>query len=92
MDRPLPPQALHALPVFFPVMTKEKFAELSGLAEGVIQGMIEKGHLPSIKIGRHRLVNVAKLAEERAGGGAASRRIFSTGFPRVRGLCPFPRE
>jgi len=57
-------QGLQRWPVFFPVMTKEKFAELSGLAEGVIQGMIEKGHLPSIKIGRYRLVNVAKLAVE----------------------------
>lgn len=63
MDRPDEPQALFSLPVFFPVMTREKFAELSGLAEGVIQGMIEKGHLPSIKIGRYRLVNVAKLAQ-----------------------------
>ncbi|HEX7047419.1 MAG TPA: hypothetical protein VF275_07595 [Gammaproteobacteria bacterium] len=49
-------------------MTRDKFAELSGLPEGVVQGMIEKGHLPSIKIGRYRLVNVAKLAKECVGG------------------------
>lgn len=64
MDRPSNAQGLLPLSVMFPVMTKEKFAELSGLAEGVIQGMIEKGHLPSIKIGRHRLVNLAALAVE----------------------------
>lgn len=69
MDRSHPPQALPFLPVFFPVMTKEKFAEHSGLAEGVIQGMIEKGHLPSIKIGRYRLVNVARLAKDCAAPG-----------------------
>ena len=64
MDRSRNPQGFRGLHVFFPVMTREKFAELSGLAEGVIQGMIEKGHLPSIKIGRYRLVNVARLAED----------------------------
>ncbi|MBW3567888.1 MAG: hypothetical protein KY410_08035 [Proteobacteria bacterium] len=64
MDRSHPSQASLGLPVFFPVMTKEKFAQHSGLAEGVIQGMIEKGHLPSIKIGRYRLVNLARLAED----------------------------
>lgn len=63
MDHPIDLQAFR-LSLFFPVMTKEKFAEFSGLAEGVIQGMIEKGHLPSIKIGRYRLVNVARLAED----------------------------
>ena len=63
MDRSHSSQALPFLPMFFPVMTREKFAEHSGLAEGVVQGMIEKGHLPSIKIGRYRLVNVAKLAK-----------------------------
>ena len=64
MDRSHEPQAVPCLPVFSPVVTKEKFARLSGLAEGVIQGMIEKGHLPSIKIGRYRLVNLARLATD----------------------------
>lgn len=49
---------------FAPVMTKERFAELTGLEEGVIRGMIDKGHLPSVKIGKHRLVNVALLNTE----------------------------
>lgn len=44
-----------------PVMTREQFASLSGLGEDVVRGMIEKGHLPSIKIGRHRLVNIVLL-------------------------------
>ena len=69
MDRSHESQAMLALPVLFPVMTKEKFAQHSGLAEGVIQGMIEKGHLPSVKIGRYRLVNLARLAEECLAGG-----------------------
>jgi excisionase family DNA binding protein len=67
MDGPANAQEQMPLPVVFPVMTKEKFAEFSGLTRGVIQGMIEKGHLPSVKIGRHRLVNVALLAMECTG-------------------------
>lgn len=72
MDRSHESQGHLSLPVFFPVMTKEKFAQHSGLAEGVIQGMIEKGHLPSVKIGRYRLVNLARLAEECLAGGEVS--------------------
>lgn len=44
-----------------PVMTKERFAELVGLEVGVVRGMLDRGHLPAIKIGRHRMVNVAAL-------------------------------
>lgn len=47
-----------------PVMTQERFAQLSGLTEGQVRGMIEKGHLPSIKIGKPRLVNVVALSQE----------------------------
>lgn len=46
-----------------PVMTQERFAQLTGLTEGQVRGMIEKGHLPSIKIGKPRLVNVALISQ-----------------------------
>ncbi|HEX7030366.1 MAG TPA: hypothetical protein VF254_07200 [Gammaproteobacteria bacterium] len=45
-----------------PVMTKERFAELVGVEVGVVRGMLDRRHLPSVKIGRHRFVNVAALA------------------------------
>lgn len=63
MERPgTPPLALlSAVPVMTPVMTKERFAELVGVEVGVVRGMLDRGHLPSIKIGRHRLINVAVL-------------------------------
>lgn len=64
MDRSRLSQVFQNLPAAVPVMTREKFAQHSGLAEGVVQGMIEKGHLPSIKIGRYRLVNVARLSRD----------------------------
>ncbi|WP_299594300.1 hypothetical protein [uncultured Microbulbifer sp.] len=45
-----------------PVMTREKFAEVSGLREGQVRSQIERGHLPVYYIGRLALVNIAVLA------------------------------
>lgn len=64
MDGSRIPQHLLLPPMVVPVVTKERFAELSGLTEGVVQGMIEKGHLPSIKFGRYRMVNLALLMKD----------------------------
>ena len=50
-----------ALLIAVPVMTKERFAELVGVEVGVVRGMLDRGYLPTIKIGRHRFVNVAAL-------------------------------
>jgi hypothetical protein len=47
-----------------PVMEKGKFADLVGVDVGVVNGWIDKGYLPSMKLGKHRLVNIALLAEE----------------------------
>lgn len=47
-----------------PVMEKSKFAELVGVDVGVVNGWIDKGYIPSMKLGKHRLVNIALLAEE----------------------------
>lgn len=54
----------HVILIATPVMTQERFAQLSGLTEGQVRGQIEKGHLPSFKIGRVRLVNVAALSQD----------------------------
>ncbi|MEA1080762.1 helix-turn-helix domain-containing protein [Marinobacter qingdaonensis] len=45
-------------------MTQERFAQLTGLTEGQVRGMIEKGHLPSLKIGKPRMVNIAALSQD----------------------------
>lgn len=50
------------LAIAFPVVTKERFAELSGLEVGVVRGMIDRGYLPTLKLGRHRLINLAALS------------------------------
>ena len=53
----------HVVLIATPVMTQERFAQLSGLTEGQVRGQIDKGHLPSLKIGRVRVVNVAALSQ-----------------------------
>ncbi|SFJ40864.1 hypothetical protein SAMN05216429_102239 [Marinobacter persicus] len=47
-----------------PVMTQERYAQLTGLTEGQVRGQIEKGHLAFIKIGRVRMVNIAALSQQ----------------------------
>ncbi|WIX31596.1 DNA-binding protein [Salinicola sp. JS01] len=52
------------VPATVPVMTIERFSELSGLSHDVIKGQLQLGNLPLFKIGRRRMVNVALLNAE----------------------------
>jgi excisionase family DNA binding protein len=56
---PIPSQSVAG-----PVVTKRLFSQLTGLTEETIRGMIERGHLPTVKIGKHRMVNVALITRE----------------------------
>ncbi|MAY15265.1 MAG: hypothetical protein CMI06_08005 [Oceanospirillaceae bacterium] len=47
-----------------PVVTKKLFAQLTGLSEDIVRGMVNRGHLPTVRIGRHRLINVALITKE----------------------------
>lgn len=49
--------------VYSPLVTRERFSELSGLGEETIRGMVDKGHLPTVKVGKHRMINLALLNE-----------------------------
>jgi hypothetical protein len=44
-----------------PLISRERFAELSGIPDGVVQGWIARGYLPVYEIGKYRLVNLALL-------------------------------
>ena len=57
MDQPQAPQ----VPAHVPLMTLERFAELSGLTVDTVYGHIRRGYLPAVKVGRYRLVNIALL-------------------------------
>jgi len=41
-----------------PVMTREKFTELTGIPRGVLNAQIDKGYWPTIKIGKRSLINI----------------------------------
>ncbi|MDO8417084.1 MAG: hypothetical protein Q7S87_12835 [Agitococcus sp.] len=49
---------------FVPVCTRERFAQFSGLDEGVIRGMCDRGYLPTIKLGKYSLINLVALMQE----------------------------
>lgn len=59
--RQLPMQTISATG---PIVTKKLFSQLTGLTEETIRGMIERGYLPTVKLGKHRMVNVALLTKE----------------------------
>lgn len=47
-----------------PIMYWRKFADVVGLEEGVLRGLMEKEYLPSVVFGRHRFINLAKLTQQ----------------------------
>ncbi len=47
-----------------PVMDRVRFSELTGIEIGVINGWINNGYLPSLKMGKHRLINMALLSKD----------------------------
>ena len=48
-------------PPIGPVITKRRFAEISGLTEEIVRGMVDRGYLPSLKIGKHRMINMTLM-------------------------------
>jgi hypothetical protein len=44
-----------------PVVSRERFAELTGLPVGVIIGFVNKGYLPTVSIGKYSLINLELL-------------------------------
>ncbi|WP_173586031.1 hypothetical protein [Methylogaea oryzae] len=45
-------------------MRRERFAELTGLYIGVIDGWTERTYLPTVLIGKHRLVNLVLVHKQ----------------------------
>jgi len=58
--------ALHAPLTNFVVVTLERFSEQTGLPIGVCLGMVNRGYIPTITIGRRRLINMVALSRELA--------------------------
>lgn len=54
-----------------PVCTREEFARLTGLRDKgptVVLGMCNQGTLPTVKVGRHELVNVHQMLKDLCDG------------------------
>lgn len=45
-----------------PVMTQERFANETGLRPEQVRGQVARGHLPTIKVGKLRMINLIQLA------------------------------
>lgn len=46
-----------------PIMEWEKFSQVVGLSTDVVRGLIDRRQLPSIRLGRRRFVNLARLTQ-----------------------------
>ena len=59
----LDPQKLHGAP---PLMPWPKFAEWIGMGDEpiVVRTWVERGYLPSKKVGKRTMVNVARLVQQ----------------------------
>ena len=49
---------------FVPLMTLQHFAELSGASYRTVDEWSKRGKIPTVKIGKRRMVNVAAITEE----------------------------
>ncbi len=49
-----------------PVMPWRQFADWIGMTEehGIVEAWIKRGFLPSLKIGKHRMVNIALFVKQ----------------------------
>jgi len=52
--------------LLIPEMTMDQYAEAIGVTERTVEEWVKSGKLPSIKIGKRRLVNVAQRFNELA--------------------------
>lgn len=64
MDEQALGQVFEGVQPAVPVMSRERFAELSGVAPGVVEGWSDRRQLPTVVIGKHRLVNLVLLYKQ----------------------------
>ena len=47
-----------------PIMNKKRFAELTGFSEGIVEGWLDRSKIPTMKVGKHKAVNVALITQQ----------------------------
>lgn len=63
LEQPQYPELIKVQPSV-PLVSKHLFAELVGVTPRTVDGWIDKGYLPTVKIGRHPLVNIALIHQQ----------------------------
>ncbi|NOR71640.1 MAG: hypothetical protein GQ532_18460 [Methylomarinum sp.] len=47
-----------------PVIHQDKFAAAVGLSSGVIGGWVDNGYIPTLKIGKYRMINLVQFTKQ----------------------------
>lgn len=47
-----------------PFMHPKKFASECGVSAGVVGGWIDRGYLPTMRVGKYRMINIPALIEQ----------------------------
>jgi len=63
------------LSVLPPLLSRENFASFIGASLDTVRGWAQTDTIPTVKVGRHRLINIAKLTEDLHSG----KSIFNQG-------------
>ena len=56
------------LSVLPPLLSREHFASFVGATLDTVRGWAQTDTIPTVKVGRHRLINVVKLMEDLSSG------------------------
>lgn len=51
-----------------PLLSREHFAHFVGATLDTVRGWAQTDTIPTVKVGRHRLINIAKLTEDLSAG------------------------
>lgn len=51
-----------------PLMEWRQFAEWVRVEQGAVEGWVKRAYIPTVKIGRHRMVNIVRLLEQMESG------------------------
>jgi hypothetical protein len=62
------PEKIIRLGFEIPLMHPDKFASAVGVTQGVVGGWIDSAYVPTVKVGKYRLINMVLLVENLKGG------------------------
>lgn len=47
-----------------PMMSWSEFAEWIRVSPGIVRGWVDKGYLPMVRVGKHRMINIVALVDQ----------------------------